>query len=137
MAQPTANRRPPPPPASAARLTRVEAERLVRDRPLDAGAYTWLGMLDLEAGATEQAIENLRRATFLSPDDALAQFSLARAYARLGQHSRARTALMHARRLLASMPDDQTVPGGGGIWAAELRQAVEAEFAGLARAADR
>jgi hypothetical protein len=66
VAQPTANRRPPPPPASAARLTRVEAERLVRDRPLDAGAYTWLGMLDLEAGATEQAIENLRRATFLS-----------------------------------------------------------------------
>jgi chemotaxis protein methyltransferase CheR len=130
------SRRPPPLAPSGARLTRVEAERRVRDRPLDAGGYTWLGMLDLEAGAIEQAVDNLRRATFLSPEDALAQFSLGRAYARLGQSARARTALTHARRLLASMPDDQTVSGGGGIWAAELRQAVEAEFARLARTAD-
>jgi chemotaxis protein methyltransferase CheR len=119
-----------------ARSTRATAEPQVRDRPLDAGAYTWQGMHDLENGAIEQAIDNLRRATFLAPQDALAQFSLGRAYALLGQRSRARTALAHARQLLAAMPDDQIVSGAGGIWAAELRQAVEAELTSATRPAE-
>ena len=93
-------------------------------------------MLDLERGAVEQAIENLRRATFLVPQDALAQFSLGRAYAKLGQQSRARIALTHARRILASMSDEQTIPGGGGIWAGELRRAVDAELTSIGRVAE-
>ena len=131
------DRRPRRPRPLHAQLARTVAEQPVPDRPLEGDGYTRQGMLDLENGALDQAIDNLRRATFLSPHDALAQFSLGRAYSLLGQRSRARTALAHARQLLAAMADDQAVAGGGGIWAAELRQAVEAELASVTRTGER
>src|SRR5207302_2496387 len=72
--RPSAGRQPSAARTREARQTRTEAEPLVSDRPLDGAAYTSQGMLDLERGAVEEAIENLRRATFLAPQDALAQF---------------------------------------------------------------
>jgi chemotaxis protein methyltransferase CheR len=57
---------------------REHAERLARERPLDAGVHLHLGMLHLDVGAIDTAIESLRRATFLDARSALSQFSLGR-----------------------------------------------------------
>lgn len=101
-------------------------ERLVRLQPLESGAHLLLGLSYLEQGAFEPARESLRRAAFLVPDHALAQFSLGRACLVLGDPGRARVALTHARRLLAALPDSQPLPDSDGLPAGELRRAVEA-----------
>jgi chemotaxis protein methyltransferase CheR len=104
------------------------AHALVKTQPAAAGGHLVLGLLALETG-DPAALDALRRATFLEPEDALAQFALGRAYAQQGQPGRARTALAHARRLLAGVPDDECLPGG--VAAGALRRSVEAALAGI------
>ena len=116
---------------------REQAERLTRTRPLVAEAHLLLGMLYLDEGALEPAVESLRRATFLDAHNALAHFSLGRVYLQIGDHARARAALIHARRILAVVPDDQGISGGDGLVAGELRHAVEAQLASLNRVSRR
>ena len=110
---------------------RDHAERLTRARPVDVEGYLLLGLLQLDDGAPEQAIESLRRAAFLDPDSVLTQFSLGRAYARLGDWARATRTLVHVRRLLAAMADEQPVRYGDGTLAGELRHAVSTQLAAL------
>jgi Flp pilus assembly protein TadD len=102
-------------------------------QPLEAGAHLLLGMLQLDEGEIEPALESLRRATFLDASNALAHFSLGRAYLRVGSAQRARAALTHARRLLAPLPDAEPVPGGDGVAVGELRRAVDAHLDSLVR----
>jgi chemotaxis protein methyltransferase CheR len=110
---------------------REQAERLVRARPLEAEAHLLLGMLDLDEGSAGPALASLRRATFLDARDALAHFSLGRAYLQLGDQARARAALIHARGILLAAPDDQAIPGRGELSAGELRHAIETQLASL------
>ncbi len=116
---------------------REQAERLTRAQPLVAEAHLLLGMLYLDEGALEPAVESLRRATFLDAHNALAHFSLGRVYLQMGDQARARAALIHARRILAVLPDDQAIFGGGGLVAGELRHAVAAQLASLDRVSRR
>ena len=107
------------------------AEQLTRPNPLDAKAHLVLGLLQLDAGAAERALESLRRASFLDPDNPLAQFSLGRAYAQLGDPARARRTLANARRQLVPLADDQPIPDGEGLSAGELLHAIAAQLAAL------
>jgi chemotaxis protein methyltransferase CheR len=107
-------------------LARVEAGAFARRRPGDAEAHLIVGLLDLDVGAVDTALESLRRATFLDSTNALAHFSLGRAYQRRREPERARAALSHARRLIATLADEVVVPGGGDLTAGDLRLAVEA-----------
>jgi Tfp pilus assembly protein PilF len=88
-------------------------------------------MIYLDDGDLDLAIENLRRATFLDKDNAMAHFSLGRAYQRQGFHTRAQGAFTHARRLLAAMHADQVLAHSGGLLAGELCQAVDVQIAAL------
>jgi chemotaxis protein methyltransferase CheR len=128
--EPTQPPRPgaPRPEPSAARAA---LERRVAAQPLDDEAHLQLGLLDLDGGAAERAVGSLRRATFLAPDNALAHYSLGRAWQRLGDAPRARAALLHARRLLAAVPQETTVARGHGPRAGDLQHAVAAELRAL------
>jgi chemotaxis protein methyltransferase CheR len=57
------------------------------------------GLQALETSDTHAALEHLRRATFLAPQDALAHFGLGRAWWKLGETRRAKTAWALAKRL--------------------------------------
>src|SRR5262249_2996016 len=111
---------------------RAAVEQLLAAQPVEAEAHLLLGMLHLDGGEIEPALESLRRATFLDASNALAHFSLGRAYLSLGTRQRARPALTHARRLLAPLPDTEPVPGGDGVAVGELRSAVDAHLNSLA-----
>jgi chemotaxis protein methyltransferase CheR len=97
----------------------------------DGQADLEAGLLALEAGASVTALEWLRRATFRYPDSPVAQFALARAYDQNGDATRAQTALVRARRLLAPLADDSLVPGSDALLVAVLRQTVHTYLAGL------
>jgi len=96
--------------------------RLVRPTP--SGNELDAGLLALEAGSPGSALEWLRRATFRQPDNALAQFALARAYAALGDQQRALAAFAHTRRLLDAFGADDLVPGSDSLAVGTLRQTV-------------
>ena len=114
---------------------RDQAERLVRARPLDAETHLLLGLLDLDVGAAERAVESLRRAAFLDANSVLASFSLGRAYVQLGDRARARGAFVHVRRLLGTLADEEQIPHGDGLSAGDLRHATTTQLAALDRRA--
>lgn len=106
-------------------------ERLTRAGTLDAESYLLLGMLYLDRGALQSALESLRRATFLDTDNALAHFSLAHAYRHLGHVDRARAAFIHARRLLSLLPGKDAVPDSDGLTVDDLRHAIDTQLSNL------
>jgi chemotaxis protein methyltransferase CheR len=108
---------------------RVRLVQLVQSAPLAADAHRLLGFLALADGQTSEALESLRRATFLAPDDALAQYGLGRAFRARGDYGRARAAFRQARRILASWPGNQVIPGDDGLSADDLRARLEAQLA--------
>ncbi len=110
---------------------REQASVLTRTWPLEAAGHLLLGMIYLDDGLLDHALESLRRATFLDRDGALAHFSLGRAYLRQGQVGRARAAFVHVRRLVAALPDAQAVQDSNGLVAGDLRRAVDAQIASL------
>ena len=110
---------------------RAAAERLASERGLDPAVQLFLGMLYLEDSALEAALGALRGATFLAPEDALAQFMLGRALARGGDPARARAALLQARRALVAVPETARLSTAEPLQASELRAAVEVQLRGL------
>ncbi len=107
-----------------------QAEQAVVLRPPDVETHLLLGLRQLDDGAIELAIESLRRATFLDEHNVLAHFGLGRAYTRAGHELRARAALTHARRLLASASEKQLAEAGMPP-VNELRHAIEMQLASL------
>ncbi len=69
-------------------------------------SQTLEGLNYLEQNKPQAALEVLRRAAYLEPNDPVTQFALARACLMLGDKKRAQTALRQSRRLIASLPDD-------------------------------
>ncbi|MBA3943899.1 MAG: protein-glutamate O-methyltransferase CheR [Herpetosiphonaceae bacterium] len=118
------------PVAGAGGMARKQAEQGVHDRPLEVEGHLLLGMLHLDEGAVELAIESLRRATFLDEYSILAHFGLGRAYALAGYEVRARATLTHARRLLVSFTEKQAAEDGMPA-VNELRHAIEMQLASL------
>jgi chemotaxis protein methyltransferase CheR len=69
-------------------------------------SQTLEGLGLLEQNKPQAALEILRRAAYLEPNDPVTQFALARACLMLGDKKRAQIALRQSRRLIASLPDD-------------------------------
>src|SRR5207302_2009722 len=57
-------------------LATDQARRITEAQPLNGEGHLLLGMLHLEDGALEPALNSLRRAVFLEPNNPLAHFSL-------------------------------------------------------------
>lgn len=110
--------------AGEQRAAQQALDALVQRAPLLEVAHRLQGLLALDAGAYQQAIESLRRATFLNSRDPLAQLGLGRAYQAAGDPARARTALRQARRLLGALPAEQAIPGEDGVSVGQLQQVV-------------
>src|SRR5439155_7741181 len=120
LAAPRASVAPRPQPPSTPPVMAYRAE----NRRDDVRAELDAGLLALESGALAAALDFLRRATFRDPRSALAQFVLARAYADIGDHSRAHAALVQARRLLAPLDGEALVPGSDALPVETLRQTI-------------
>jgi tetratricopeptide (TPR) repeat protein len=110
---------------------RDHIQQLVQARPLEVDGHLLLGMLLLDEGAIEAAVDSLRRARFLDDDNALAHFGLGQAYLHQGDTAQARAAFTRARRILAAAPDDEAIAGGGDMSARELRYAIDAQLVSL------
>jgi chemotaxis protein methyltransferase CheR len=100
-------------------------------KPADGGADLEAGLLALEAGSSSSALQSLRRATFLDPDCAVAQFGLARAYLDMGDAPRAQAAFVYALRLLAPLESDGLVPGTDALPVGTLREMVKTHLQAL------
>ena len=90
---------------------------LATERALDFELQLQLGMDALEAGDFPAALGAVRRAAYLEPQSALAQFLLAQTLLHSAQPDRARVALRQAQRLLNSV---------GSVQSADLQRAVTA-----------
>jgi chemotaxis protein methyltransferase CheR len=98
----------------------------------DDGDELEAGLLALESGSAQFAVDCLRRATFRDPHNALAQFALGRAYSDLGDLPRALAALLHTERLLAPFSSEELVPGSDSLQVETVRQAVHTYLEGRA-----
>ena len=101
---------------------------MTRDAPLLTAAHRLVGLTALERGDTATALESLRRATFLAPEDPLAQYGLGRTYRALGDAVRASAALRHARRILAPLPGESLIVDEGALTVDKLRRAIDAQL---------
>jgi Flp pilus assembly protein TadD len=93
-------------------------------KKVDDGRELEDGLLALESGSADSALELLRRATFREPENAVAQFALGRAYVATGDPARARTALLQTRRLLAPLSGDEFLAGSDSLSVETVRQTV-------------
>jgi chemotaxis methyl-accepting protein methylase len=73
--------------------------------------YLKEGYHSLQAKNYNTALEQLRRATFLEPNQAIAQIGMAQAFLGLRQHVRALGALRQAKNVLLSLAPDQKLWG--------------------------
>jgi chemotaxis protein methyltransferase CheR len=98
---------------------RICEDVLARDRLL-AEAHLLLAVIRQENGEADAAVESLRRAVYLAPDSAAAQFLLGSLLVRRGRRWAGRRCLETAARLLEAGPGDAVVPDGGGATAGSL-----------------
>jgi len=84
---------------------RKALEKVVLERPRDAGALTALGQLDLLNGNLDDAIARLEIARNLSPDQPSIYASLAKAYQRKGDSQHAGEAIATLERLNQAQAD--------------------------------
>jgi chemotaxis protein methyltransferase CheR len=104
--------------------SRDALEQLVARNPVAAAAHLRLGLLYLDQNEPHLAFEAMRRATFLDPGDAFAQFTLGRSCAQTGQSALANRAFANALRLIENQPDATPVPGTD-FQVGDLRHAAE------------
>ena len=86
---------------AAARKHMEQAERLRRQAQIEqeAGVWTSVGTMRLDAGQVVEAVDCFRRATTIFEAYAPAHYQLGRALSRLGEHDAARSAFERARQL--------------------------------------
>ena len=85
-----------------------EARKL---KPDSYGVYLYLGRARLHLGQAADAVALLRKAVQLNPNDANAEFTLARALKINGQESASREAFNRVRILNDHVVNDTTIPG--------------------------
>jgi len=110
-----------------------EAERLCqtalgRDR-LDAEAHILMAAVCQERGDVPAAREALRRALYLDPDSASANFLLGSLLFRQGHMGRARRCMETVVTLLCAIPHDAPVCGSGGLTAGRLLETAQGYLA--------
>jgi len=105
-----------------------EAQRLcqaalARDR-LDLDTHLLLAAICQEGGLIPAALDALRAALYLAPDNAVAHFLLGGLLLRQGQRRRGRRCMQTAATLLTAVVPDDPVLGGGGLTAGRLLEAA-------------
>ncbi len=102
---------------------------LVEHDRFNAAAHFRLGQLEDEAGAGDP-VGAFRRALYLEPDFALADYHLALAHWRRGKLALAQRHFRNARDGLARHADDELVAHGRGLTVGELKRMVELWLSG-------
>jgi tetratricopeptide (TPR) repeat protein len=72
---------------------------LIRDHPKNGTIHYWLGRLYLEKGSLEEAAQEFKEASLLSPEDEHPFLSMGHAYSRLGKDKEALEAYLQANKL--------------------------------------
>jgi chemotaxis protein methyltransferase CheR len=88
------------------------------------GAYYTLALVLQHAGQLQRAIEAMRTVVYIDRSYVLGHYGLADLYRSNGQFPQALKSLDNARRLLASLADDEVIPDSGGTSVSRLRTAV-------------
>jgi chemotaxis protein methyltransferase CheR len=101
-----------------------ECHRLAERNRLDPVAHFRLGLMEEELGVGD-AVAAFKRALYLDPSFALADYQLALAYWRRGRLGAAQRHFRNARDSLSGHGGDTTVAQGDGLTVAELRSMVD------------
>jgi chemotaxis protein methyltransferase CheR len=88
-----------------------EKSKLEPQKLKDWQQYLKEGYHSLQAKNDNTALEQLRRAAFLEPREAIPQIGMAQAFLGLRQHARALGALRQAEHILSNLESDQTLWG--------------------------
>lgn len=104
-------------------LARVERNRM------DPAAHYQLGLIEEELGVGDP-VAAFKRALYLDPAFALADYQLALAYWRRGRLGPAQRHFRNARDAIAEQPEDEAVSEGGGLSVGELRGMVDLWLSG-------
>ena len=99
---------------------RALCEAALAKDPLDLEAHLLLAAVCQEQGAIRAALEALRRAIYLAPDNAAAHFLLGSLLLTQGDRERARRSMDTVVRLLAAVAADEVVAGSDGLTAGWL-----------------
>ncbi|GAA5527555.1 CheR family methyltransferase [Herpetosiphon gulosus] len=106
----------------------AEARRALELDVLQDAAYVVLGMIELNQGAWDKAINYLERASYLVPDSPTIAFHLAESYRHQGRSTAALRYYQHALRKLAHHSSSTVIDGIAVGW---LRSACERWIGGL------
>lgn len=98
--------------------------RAIQLDKLHLEAYYTLALIHQHQGQTEAAIADLKKVVYIDQNFILGHFGLASLYRHSDRLPQAHKSLDNALRLLAGRPDDELVPGSGGITVVRLREAA-------------
>ena len=96
--------------------------------PLHLWAHYSLGLVWMEEGKTDAALQSFKKAIYIDPNFTLGYFYLGKIYRDRGQIEKARQSLGVAKRLLGSTSLSDTLQGTKGITARQLLTLVDREL---------
>lgn len=96
--------------------------------PLHLWAHYFLGLVWIEEGKRDAALQSFKKAIYIEPNFALGYFYLGKIYKEQGQIEKARKSLAVTKRLLSSTPLSDTLRGANGITAQQLLTLVDREL---------
>jgi chemotaxis protein methyltransferase CheR len=96
--------------------------------PLHLWAHYFLGLVWIEEGKRDAALQSFKKAIYIDPNFALGYFYLGKIYKEQGQIEKARKSLAVTKRLLSSTPLSDTLRGANGITAQQLLTLVDREL---------
>jgi chemotaxis protein methyltransferase CheR len=111
----------------------AHVDTLLRRDPLDAGAHSLRGLVELAGGDAEAAAASLRRALFAEPDLGPAAFMLGCAHEAAGRDAEARAAYVQALRTLGGNLDERYAAVFGELDLAKALAGCRARLEGSAR----
>ncbi len=96
----------------------------IRQDKLSLDAYYILALVLQHQEKFVDAIEMMKKVVYIDRHHVLGHFGLANLYRNNGQLPQALKSLDNARHLLEGCPDDESIPGSGGITASSLRETI-------------
>jgi chemotaxis protein methyltransferase CheR len=96
----------------------------IRQDKLAFEAYYILALVLQHQGDLDEAIDIMKKVVYIDRHYVLGHFGLADLYHSNGQLPQALKSLDNARRLLEGCPEDEFLPGSGGITVGSLREAI-------------
>lgn len=101
-------------------------DQALKDGSPTAELYQAKALIAMEAGDRRKAMQSLKRVVYLEPDFVLAHYLMGVLQSEQNCRAEAIRQFEITRELLASMDDDDVIPGSDGLHAAYLRESVRA-----------